>query len=354
VWPDGRTIVYSGVSASGEYGLWRVGFDPDGGAAAGEAERMAGAAVGTARHLATTGNDKRLAYAGLLMASNLWSVAVDSEGEPTEAPAELTHETGRNTRPAFSADGRRIAFERWQPGTNPDVWMMEADGASARPLTTHAGVDAIATWTPDNRRVVFLSDRDGERAIWAVDVATGREQIFLRLDQDLEFPRLSPDGARVAFTSKHASDTVNVWVVGTDGSAPRQLSFDRESASYACWSPDGRMLAAQVRRGENSHVVVLPASGGELRQLTDEPGQSWAYSWSPDGSRIAFAGFREGFWNVWWVSLDGQRQSNLTRLTRPNVYLRYPAWAPGGDRVVFEYAETTGNIWLLETVSDER
>jgi len=63
---------------------------------------------------------------------------------------------------------------------------------------------------------------------------------------------------------------------------------------------------------------------------------------------VAFAGFRDGLWNVYSVSRDDRRETRLTDYRRLNAYVRYPAWSPRDDQIVFEYAETTGNVWLLE------
>ncbi|HEV7842578.1 MAG TPA: hypothetical protein VGO69_02725, partial [Pyrinomonadaceae bacterium] len=63
---------------------------------------------------------------------------------------------------------------------------------------------------------------------------------------------------------------------------------------------------------------------------------------------IAFAGFRDGVWNIWWVSVKDRTQKRLTDFNKLNAYVRYPAWSPLGTQIVFEYAEMTGNIWMME------
>jgi len=65
----------------------------------------------------------------------------------------------------------------------------------------------------------------------------------------------------------------------------------------------------------------------------------------PDSDRILFAGQRGGVWNVWWVSLTIGRESPVTRYTEVDTFVRYPAWSPRGDRIVFENGEVRGNIW---------
>jgi Tol biopolymer transport system component len=100
-----------------------------------------------------------------------------------------------------------------------------------------------------------------------------------------------------------------------------------------------------MKRGEDTHILVMPAGGGKATQLTFDKGQSWPYGWSPDGDKILFAGFREGLWNVRWVSRSTKRQQQVTDYRKLNAFVRYPSWSPGGDRVAYEYSETTGNIW---------
>jgi len=96
------------------------------------------------------------------------------------------------------------------------------------------------------------------------------------------------------------------------------------------------------------HWAAMPAEGGEPVQLTREPGLSWPHSFSPDGDRVAFAGMRDGRWNLYWVSRTTGEQRRLTRFDETNTYVRYPAWSPAGDRIVFERAQATGNVWLME------
>jgi Tol biopolymer transport system component len=115
-----------------------------------------------------------------------------------------------------------------------------------------------------------------------------------------------------------------------------------------CWSPDGQFLAFETKRADDAHLFIIPSSGGTPIQLTFDHGQSWPHSWSPDGSKIAFAGLRNGIWNIYSVSLATKEQKQLTHYSKQNAFARYPAWSPLGNQIVYEYAETIGNIWLME------
>ncbi len=103
-----------------------------------------------------------------------------------------------------------------------------------------------------------------------------------------------------------------------------------------------------MKRGDDAYLMVIPNDGGEPEQLTSGHGRSWPYSFSPNGDKIVFAGDRDGVWNVWWVSRSSKRQKQLTNYTKPNAFVRYPAWSPLGNQIAYEYAETSGNIWLME------
>jgi Tol biopolymer transport system component len=340
---DGRSVYYSALSASGNYGMWRVGVD-SAGRARGEPLSLADLSFGTSRHLSMARDGRRIAFSALRMSSNLWRVAA----EPGARPRPLTAETGRNARPVFSPDGLRLAFDRWQSGTNPDVWVMDADGAHARQVVSDRAIDTVPNWTPDGRRLVFVSDRNGRSAVWTADAGGGGERLLLDLGSDTDWVRLSPDGRSLAFARRSADGIVNVWRAALPSGTPRQLTSDPEFAGFPCWSPDGRFLAVQLKRGEDAQVAVMPAEGGRPVPITTDPGQHWPYSWSPDGRHVAFAGLHEGFWNVYRVERASGREERLTRYEKLGAYVRYPAWSPRGDALVYEYAETTGNVWLLD------
>ena len=134
----------------------------------------------------------------------------------------------------------------------------------------------------------------------------------------------------------------------SQGRSATQLTFDKEMAGFPAWSPDGKWIAVELKRGDDTHIAVIPSSGGMPIQLTFDHGQSWLHSWSPDGDKIVFAGLRNRYWNVWWVSLSTKEERQLTNYEKLNAFVRYPAWSPLGNQIAYEYTETTGNIWLRQ------
>lgn len=348
--PEGDAIYYCAISQSENYGLWRVPVSVSSGEPVGKHVQLA-SLPGIIKHLTISLDGRKLAYSTLSVTSNLYAVNVSPDkGEVVGKPQALTSESARNSRPAFSPDGKRLALIKFRPGANPDIWLMDSDGSNAAQLTSEPAEDNLPTWFPTGDRLAFTSNRTGKFSIWAIDVTTGKESELINLEQDIDYPRLSPDGKRVAFNSRAGGSTINIWIADLAGGKPQQLTFDREMMGFPSWSPDGKFISGQVKRGADSHIIIVPSTGGTPEQLTDQPGQSWAGGWSPDGDKIVFSGLRSGFWNIWWVSRSSKETKKLTDYTRQNAYVRYPTWSPKGDQIVYEYAETLGNIWMMETV----
>lgn len=350
---DSSALYYCGVTRTRDYGLWKQPLDKAG-LPVGDAKLIINLGVGAIRQPSISPDGKRLVYTALSLSSNLWSINI-KDGLPLEMGKgthsnTLTRDTSRNSRPAFSPDGSKIAFNRFMPGGNLDIWVMDKDGNNGQQLTTDPALDLLPSWFPGGDRIGFLSNRDGSLAFWAITLANKQEALIMRnKDPEIDYPVLSPDGKRVAFTANREGKT-NIWLVDLNGGPARQITFDEEFIGFPCWSPDGRWLALQLKRGDNTYAAVVAMEGGDIKQLTTEEGQSWPNSWSPDGDRIVFAATRNGFWNIWWVSRSTGKQQQITDFHKLNAYVRYPAWSPKDDQIVYEYAETTGNIWMIENL----
>jgi Tol biopolymer transport system component/DNA-binding winged helix-turn-helix (wHTH) protein len=348
--PDGEHIYYGGVSETGNFVLYKLRVSPVSGEAVGEPIEVANMGLARIKHLTISSDGKNLAYSAPTMKGSISSVPISTDTtEAKGAPAPLTQDTSyRKVTPSFSPDGRKIAYVEFRGGANQDIWVMDADGQNPVQLTTDPAADWAPSWFPDGDRIAFQSDRQAKQMIWAVSIKSGREKLLVDPGQDIAFPTLSPDGKQITFNSTKGG-TINIWTTAVEGGEPpAQLTFDNEMMGWPCWSPDGRFLALQVKRGDDTHIAVMPGSGGTPEELTLDHGQSWPHSWSPDGDKIGFAGFRNGHWNVWWVSRTTRKQQQVTNYAKVNSYVRYPAWSPLGNQIVYEYAEATGNIWLME------
>ena len=126
----------------------------------------------------------------------------------------------------------------------------------------------------------------------------------------------------------------------------KQPVLARERAASALDSTQQRR-AGYATEHKPGHIGVVSRDGGPVEQLTDARGQSWPHSWAPDNDRIAFAGQRDGVWNLYSVSRRTRAVTQITFFTSGSGYVRYPAWSPSGSRIVFERALDTSNVWTM-------
>jgi Tol biopolymer transport system component len=340
--PDGRSVFL-------EVGpvVWMLPISPTDDEPVGNPVKIIDAGNSWLSGLTLAADGKKMAYCAQNLASNIWSIPVSATtNEPTGNSKPLTNQTGaRNSQPAFSPDGRKLAFIEFLRGGNVSLWVANADGQNASELGAWGNVPS---WFPDGDQIAFTSNRENHWSVWATSLGKGRDHLLIDVGRDIQYARLSPDGKQFAFNLVDETGVINLWTVPISGGPPKQLTFDRELAGFPAWSPDGNFLSFQMKRGDDAYVMIMPSGGGEATQLISDHGRSWPFSFSPDGDKIAFAGDRNGVWNVYWVSRSTKQVKQVTNYTKLNTYVRYPAWSPLRNQIAYEYAETTGNIWLMD------
>lgn len=342
--PDGKSIFFVGSR-----GLLQVNLNPE----AGEPTLITGIAGAPSfiRRVNFSADGKKMVYNVMRRFDNISSVSVQAtSGEATSVPVALiVNGSYRNNFNAFSPDGKRVAFSSCNAGGGLcDIWLADADGSNQIQLTTAASRELMPDWMPDNKEVTYVSNRTGHHTYWAMNLETKREQMLFDFKGDANYVKLSPDGKKVAFNFTQ-DGVINLWTASlAGGNEQQQLTFDKELAGFPVWSPDGKWLAFQIKRGDETNIYIIPSEGGSPEQLTFEKGQSWAYGWSPDGNKILFAGQRNGFWNVYWVLRTTKKIHQLTDYKKLNSFVRYPSWSPIGSQIAYEYSETTGNIWVAD------
>lgn len=264
--------------------------------------------------------------------------------------------------PAFSPDGRHLAFDASRAGTRR-IWVADAAGRNPRQLTDDAS-EAVAhvapAWSPDGSWIAFQNIEKTKFDIRAVEVASGR-MTWLTDDlfRDVR-PVWSRDGSEVFFSSPRGGG-MNLWriAVGSDGTPegpPRQITTGAGQDLHPAVSPDGSRLA-----------FAILAQNGDLWRLPLEPGR-WAPAGpaeplvvttreenrgapSPDGRWVAFNSDRAGEMNLWLLSLaDGTTQ----QLTSGPGGDYQPRWSPEGRALVF-FSSRSGNadIWTVEVATGQ-
>ena len=248
--------------------------------------------------------------------------------------AAPTMQTGGAQDPAWSPDGRRLAFSFLD-----QIWIADKDGGGARPLTADGtAVERHPAWSPDGRSIAFAEDR-GTGYVIIVVAADGTGRRAISGDGEARWPSWTKDG-RVIFSRRHEGRW-RLFASALDGKAPVRLfgESDSDDQRQASVSPDGKQVAYISDRGSEDGDVDLwvasltPPGGTPVHtQVTRIRGDEASPAWAPDGSRIAFFGVRNGVSGVWVTSIDpGARSADGPVLVSRTGGT--PAWSPDGRRI---------------------
>jgi Tol biopolymer transport system component len=203
---------------------------------------------------------------------DIWVVRSDGRGRRNVTRTPRVAEWS----PAWSPDGRLIAYFSW---SGMDVWVMRPDGTRPRNVTRSAGLDEYPSWSPDGRRFVFGSHRDGQFEIYVTRL-DGSRQVNLTRDQGTDqWPAWSPDGRRVAFMSDR-DGSPDVFVMRADGSSPANLTGTPDlEETHPAWLPDGRL--SFLRYGETGPIEMwaVDPDGGDEQRLAISAEPVFVYAW---------------------------------------------------------------------------
>jgi Tol biopolymer transport system component/DNA-binding winged helix-turn-helix (wHTH) protein len=297
--------------------------------------------------------------------------------------------------PAFSPDGRTIAFNRLSPAGG-GIYVVPAAGGDPKRVTLEPYVwhERLA-WLPTGRELLFSSTRSGDRApdgagslwrvsasgatperlgvggdnaanpavaprgnrlayeqryrnsnIWKIALpqssrpAPAPSQLIASSRQD-GAPHVSPDGTRIAFLSDR-SGTIEIWLCDTAGSNLVQLTTSGGSVGTPRWSPDSRQLAFEAFGRGHMGISVISAEGGLPRHVTTDPSAAVLASWSSDGRWIYFASSRTGRFEVWKVRAEGGR---AVQVTKRGGFLA--SEAADGTFVYYAKGLDVGGLWKV-------
>jgi Tol biopolymer transport system component len=264
----------------------------------------------------------------------------------------------------WSPDGQLIAYVNgnpyWRTSANvseASIWILGANGGEPVRVTEDEHLNVSPQWLPDSRHLLFVSNRDGPRGIYVVEVGPNGPRGPSRSAPGSSDPHsisVSADGRRLAYSKFSAAQ--NIWSVPI----PRSGSVSIHDAAPVTTgnqiienhglSPDGEWIVYDGTRRGNADIYKLPLAGGDPQMVVDVPDDAFAPNWSPDGTEIAFYGnARGGTAHVWVVSADGGHPKQLTNFL--GTFSQIPAWSPDGLRIAFmsQGPDATGNyeIWQL-------
>jgi len=244
------------------------------------------------------------------------AVQVSSYPRCTVCPSWLPHAECDRT-PRWSPDGKRIAFVSSRDG--PDqIWVVEVNSSVGPLQVTYDRYDNNdIQWSPDGKQIAYASQRNAQdifrSALCTVSLPEGEvKQLTDGLQSNDRTPRWSPDGTRIAFVSDR-SGYDDLWLMSKDGEGLTRLTEGGGDHADPRWSPDGRFLAYTVTRHGNVDIWVSSVDGSSRRRLTTEDGVHQAPLWSPDGREILY--LSEGPTcgrELYKVSVDGGPPQQLT------------------------------------------
>jgi Tol biopolymer transport system component len=261
--------------------------------------------------------------------------------------------------PSFAPDGEKIAFA-WTGAAGQDwnIYVKVMGNDPPLRLTEGPGIDKCPAWSPDGRQVAFLREQGNTVGIYAVGALGGVERKLLDLAYgryfDLEW---SPDGRFLAFAGKtdprepyNSPRSAAIFLLSVDTHEKRQLTFPRELArdSRFAFSPEGRTLAFLRHDEYTTALWRVPVEGGEPAKVHQEANWIGHLAWTADGQALVFSSAHEGGSKLFRIPAFGGTPEPLP-LSEDFAY--YPAVAPRGNRLAFVRALSDSDLWQVQLKS---
>ena len=281
---------------------------------------------------------------------------------------------GENAEAYFSADGSRLIFQSTRDGRACDQeFIMDIDGSGVHRVSTGTGKTTCGFFYANDQRILFGSSHAEQRDcppkpdpskgyVWRLDPY----DIYTARPDGSELHRLtsygvytaegvvSPDGKKLVFTSLKDGD-LDIYTMNIDGSDLRKLTTTPGYDGGPWWSPDGTkivyrawhptgdsltvyrdLLAQRLVRPNRMELWVMNADGSDQRQITQLGGANFGPSWTPDGKRLIFSSNyrqpRSGNFDLFLVNLDG---TGLEQITTHESFDGFPMFSPDGRKLVW-------------------
>ncbi|MGD8727062.1 MAG: protein kinase [Gemmatimonadales bacterium] len=279
------------------------------------------------------------------------------------APAFAVRVGSQSHSLAWSPNGSLLAYVdgnpdfvvpgRWGNVAPSTVWTVPVTGGDPVRVTSDTSLNVSPVWTPDGEHLLFISDRDGPRGLYAVQLDdAGRprgEPIRVEAGLEAHSLSLSADGRTLAYS--RLTFRSNIVRIALPAIGPisitevEPVTVGNQTVENHDVSHDGRWLAYDSDLEGNQDIYLMPLDGGEPRRLTGNEADDFAPNFSPDGGEIVFYSNRYGSRDIFLMSLDG---GNETRLTDDAVEEYHPKFSPDGLHISFgRYSQGTEELFVM-------
>jgi TolB protein len=271
----------------------------------------------------------------------LRSVLFDLKNE--KIVGDITVLTGGNreiTHAELSPDGSTFVARQISP-TQEDIILLNRDGTIKRELTHDQFFDRYPRWSPDGKKIVFISDRSGKYEIWTINAdGTNPKQITDVKDKSHSIPAWSPDGTLISFDNTDESfilDPTKDW----NEKNPQKMPAPAGGRFFRIWdwSPDGRKLIGYSSPGELNGSMIYDFYTKNFEKVGDLSAINY---WLPDSRRIIYA-------NDGKVFITDTETKKTREIEFPNDdFIRQARLSRDGKLLYFSVFNTESDIWLLD------
>jgi Tol biopolymer transport system component len=249
-----------------------------------------------------------------------------------------------------------IIFTSMRTGEH-EIYRMNENGSAVTSLGESPSYEDEAAWSPDGKRFVFYSTRNGSSQAGELHIANADGTGVVRLTDNMlreNRPAWSPDGTRIAFYAGSGDSSTNdIYVINADGTGFAQLTSGELSDTSPVWSPMGNKIAFACERfapGDRD-LCQMNADGTSVERILNNPaGWDEPLDWTAYGSKLLFNSTVDNNLDLFSVVPGGGNPARLTN--HPNQDIR-GSWSPDGRKVVFvrAFSDLNHDIFVLDTTT---